>query len=88
MPKQKMVVTGLLAFLAGCATAAVTHSLVSRPARAQVAGPRWDYLCFEAEHAEEVTRQAKHYGQFGWEMVTTGNGTGNWNNVWCFKRPM
>jgi len=48
----------------------------------------WDYLCFEADHAAPVMEKAKWAGQQGWEMVTSGNGSGQLNNVWCFKRPM
>lgn len=76
----------MLGFVAGCATAAVARGFVVPPAQAQNVR-RWDYLCFEQDHAADVMAKAKQAGQEGWEMVTTGNGNQNLNDVWCFKRP-
>jgi hypothetical protein len=94
----------LVAFLAGCAVAAATRVDVASSAQAQAQSPaptqgsmsppwprpvvRWDYLCLEAVHSGPIMERAKWAGQQGWEMVGSGNGTGQWNDVWCFKRPL
>ena len=78
--KAVLILSLGFAFFAGC----VASQVFIPAARAGTAPQRWEYFCFKAGDAEDITNKANQAGKEGWEMVTMAASRDNW----CFKRPL
>jgi hypothetical protein len=82
--------TGAIAaflFLAGCVVGGVSSQFVVPPARAQDAGARWDYFCFNDTNGEEVSAKLNDAGAQGWQLVSVSSrGSHNFEALFCMSR--
>jgi hypothetical protein len=74
-------------FLAGCVVGGVSSQFVVPPARAQDAGTRWDYFCFEHANAEDASVKLNEAGAQGWQLVSVSSrGSHNFEALFCMSR--
>jgi len=84
-----------VAFILGCVTSQLSHTLVIPPAQAGEQHTKWSYMCGEFEKVERLHEVANKAGLEGWELVG-GSGMGRApalgqpgeRHIWCFKRPL
>ena len=88
MPKIKMVLGLVGAFVLGCAAIEVAP-LVVPPARAGTAPQRWENTCTSniEKDPRKVSDLADRYGQQGWQLGAAIP-SGEFWAILCFTRPL